>query len=353
MVCDDVFSACFSFEPEEPQDKPVLRSDVLKMVKELDDEKKGPGSQGSPGRPSDKTGRTQTTAPWMKTSGVRSAYNIYRRVDTDTTDGQAVRQAAVAGSTRPAGVTKQRAQPAPVSNVARPAVAGSRTQQPASTTSSRAPTFGVHSPMGYKPVTPKTSPGQPSGQGQPSSCMSEVQSRDDTFRTQGPQQPAALDAPPVTGFRSVSSVFGSEAKSTTVPSSVLDKNFNMKPRGFRSVAPPVPAQQSPSGTAAMSSSSSLRQRASPFPAPAPVPLLGTGSPATAPDTGPGYSGSMMFTSPIWSDRTSAQQESSMSQLPHGELAQTSSGGTEAHGTDTTDFAYKPHPSNSTGTNNYA
>ena len=69
-------------------DKPVIKSSVLKLVREMDDDKQQQhpaGGAAALGVASSKTGRTQNTTPWMKTSGVRSPYNVYKQVDEEQT----------------------------------------------------------------------------------------------------------------------------------------------------------------------------------------------------------------------------------------------------------------------------
>ena len=230
----------------------------------------------------------------------------------------------MSGSTRPTGTPANLGQA--LAPDVKPAAVGSRA--PA--------TIGLHSPMGYKPITPKTSPASQSssslGPSQyPSISVSEVEGQQSDISGQAP---LTMDTP-VSGFRSVSPVLGSNAKAGAA-SSVLDKNFNIKPRPFGF---------SPSQPSHVEAPVSLQQRTSPVPPP-----MGTTQQRVSPipsstvqtDTGPGYSGPKMFAPPIWSDRTGASLDPS-------DDNNASYRGTEAHGTDVTDSVCDPDPSNPSGT----
>ena len=347
--------ACFSTQSDTQQlhEKAVIKSSVLKLVREMDDDNQQQHPRGGAtalGAASSKTGRTQNTTPWMKTSGVRSAYNVYKQVDEEqgppppppsaTHQQQTARQEAVSGSARPTGTPGNLGQK--LASDVKPATVGSRA--PA--------TIGIHSPMGYKPITPKTSPAsQPSSSVGPSQYQSlsvpgVVPGQQSEMISQAP--PPAIDTP-VSGFRSVSPALGSSAKAGPA-SSVLDKNFNIKPRPFgfspsqpSHVEPPVPVQQRVSPVPPPMGAT--QQSVSPIPPPvgatqqhvSPIPHS-TGQT----DTGPGYGGPKMFAPPIWSERTGASLgPSDDSNAPYM--------GTEAHGTDATDSAYNPDPSNPSGT----
>ena len=331
-----IIFACFSSQSDTQQlhDKPVIKSSVLKLVREMDDDnqqQRPTGGAAALRAASSKTGKTQNTTPWMKTSGVRSPYNVYKQVDEEQTplppatyQQQTARQEAVSGSARPTGTPGNLGQT--LAPDVKPAAVGSRA--PA--------TIGLHSPMGYKPITPKTSPASQSssslGSNQyPSISVSGVEDQQSDVSSQAP---LTMDTP-VSGFRSVSPVFGSNAK-TGAASSVLDKNFNIKPRPF-GYSPSQPSHVEPPV--------SLQQRASPVPQP-----MGTTQQSVSPipsstvqtDTGPGYSGPKMFAPPIWSDRRGASLDPS-------DDNNSSYRGTEAHGTDAVDSVYNPDPSNPSGT----
>ncbi len=250
---------------------------MLTLVKEMDDEKQGVGSS----RHSERTGRTQVETPWMKTSpGVGSAYHVYKQ--TDATAGADVADGTSATGRQAVGAELDRS-----TGAAQPSVSTTKSSPKSSSTA----TVGVHSPMGYKPVS--------------------VPSR--TTQTQSFESSSAsassntLDKPGTIGFRSVSPVLGAEAKKAPAgaAASVLDRNFNLKPRPF-GFSPSQPSRVEP-----------------------PVP---TTSQSRAPpaDTGPGYGGPKMFTPPIWSERSGTTEHSTPSYS-----------GTEAHGADSSEPTSHP------------
>ena len=312
--------ARFSSEPDGNRLPAYQSSDVLAMVKEMDEQKQ---TGAGPKRTSEKTGRTQMTAPWMKKSGVRSAYHIYKNADAgvDATDGgrqnAGARQAAVAGSAKPAGAGQQPAQPASHA-VTRSLTSGltpsgSGAHQPAGashavtrsltsgltpragaekpetpsagSTGPRSPTSGVHAPMAFKPF--------------PSSSASSMYP-DASVSGQSNGKLGPGDQPAASGFRSVSPAFGKDPNQAGASPSVLDRNFNIKPRPF-GLSPTQPSHvEAPRGKSL-----------------SPPPPTASGSPASAQTgTGPGFSGSKSSRGDSTPDNSGASYS-----------------GTEAHGTD--------------------